>query len=88
MSQSVALAQADGPDEIDRLVDAAADEWEPNVDPLIQPVLELAQRSGSFKEFKAALKETLAQSDVSEFTRRLATATFKARGLGDGTDEV
>lgn len=75
-------------DEVDRLTDAALTDWEPVMDPVLQPLLELARKSTSYDDFKRGFRAAAARIDLKAFTERLAQATFTARGLGDGTDEV
>lgn len=67
------------------------DDWEVQLTPIVDPVERLAQQvadeGGGADEFLARLPELLEEMDERELVRRLATATLKARGLGDaGTD--
>ena len=85
----LALQRTKADDEIDRLVDEiTAETWEEITDPILDPVLELLHSSGSFSEFQSGLVGAMKQGDTSDLLRHLATALFKARGLGDATDEV
>ncbi len=56
------------------------------MDPMLDPVVQLASSATSFDDFLKKLKGV--QMDPNELIKSLATATFKARGLGDATDEV
>ncbi|WP_435100818.1 DUF935 domain-containing protein [Arhodomonas sp. AD133] len=75
-------------DEIEGLVDAQDDEWEEQLAPVVDPVRALAERAGSYEEFLAGLGELLGEMDAEQLVRHLAEATFKARALGDTTDET
>lgn len=75
-------------DEIDKLVADELDGAVAAMDPLLDPVLAHAKRSGSYKEFLDGLEEVLANVDSTEIARLISVATFKARGMGDATDEV
>jgi phage gp29-like protein len=86
---SLALAQADagsGFDDLDEIEAEALAEWEPMMRPLIDPIRELIQRSGSYEELVAGLEALLGQMDAQRLMRDLGQALFKARGAGDGRD--
>ena len=59
--------------------------------PLVDPIERLAQRvaeeGGNEEDFLARLGEVLDEMDETELVRRLASSTFKARGLGDARDD-
>lgn len=78
--------QPDG--EIEQQAEDAASEWEEQMAPIVDPLRELAERAQSEEEFLAGLPDVMAQMDSQELVTRLAQETFKARGLGDATDEV
>lgn len=78
---------ADDPDSIDRLVEKELDDWEPLIDPIINPILDLARRADSYEAFVGGLDEVAPKMDSTKAMKSLATAMFKARGLGDGTDK-
>ncbi len=61
----------------------ASSEWEAQMEPVLNPVLELARTAGSADEFIQALPSLLDQMDSTELVRSLAISMFKARGLGD-----
>lgn len=74
------------------LADDALADWEPLLAPVVNPVLELAARSGSYDEFLAGLPglvngEAGGGMNADALVRSLAEAAFKARGLGDGGDQ-
>jgi len=82
------LNRLSGTDEIDRQTDLAAAGWREQMDPVLAPVIALANRSKSFGEFSAGLADVLEQMDPTVFAEREAIQNFKLRGLGDGTDKV
>jgi phage gp29-like protein len=75
-------------DALDDLVDEAAAEWQPVMRPLLDPLQQLAEQAQDFDEFRARLPELLEQMDDSVLIEQLARAAFRARGMGDATDEV
>lgn len=87
--QLVVLAQRaeDGRDEIDNLVDAGLLEWKQTTAPLLQPLIELAERAGSYEEFIEGLDAAADQVDSFNLVRDLALRMFMARGLGSSRDK-
>lgn len=81
-------AAARDEDTIDQLVEEALGGWRRTMNPVLNPILELAEKSTSYDEFLDGLEDAMAKVDVAEFTASLATGMFKARGLGDSTDDV
>lgn len=84
-----ALNRAGAPtDDIDDLTDelASEDDWEAQLEPLIDPIERLAAEVASADEFRARLPELLERMDAGQLIERLADATFRARGLGDAGD--
>jgi len=75
-------------DELDKLADDDLGDWEPLMRPVLDPLQALADKAGSFDEFKAGLAGLLNEMDPSELIEKLALASFKARGLGDVRDEL
>lgn len=61
----------------------ASSEWEAQMQPMLDPVLELARSAKSADDFIQALPTLLDQMDSTELVRSLAISMFKARGLGD-----
>ncbi len=78
--------EADTDDAIDDLIEL--DDWQEQLEPIVDPVLKLADEVDSYEEFIERLPELLKDMDSTELIKRLATETFKARGLGDATDKV
>ncbi|MCP3942488.1 MAG: DUF935 family protein, partial [Desulfobacteraceae bacterium] len=70
----------------EELADGMVADWKPVIEPIINPVLELADKAGSYEEFQAGLPGLLTQMDPEELIKKLAQATFTARGMGDATD--
>lgn len=75
-------------DEIDRLVDDGLKDWHEQMDEIIDPIEQLAVNSANAEEFLAKLPGLAQSVDPQKLLRSLATAAFKARALGDGTDKV
>ena len=69
----------------------AEDDWQVQLAPLVDPIERLAQRiadeGGNEDDFLARLGEVLDEMNETELVRRLASSTFKARGLGDARDD-
>jgi len=85
-------AMPDPDAELVELADDALTDWEPLLAPVINPVLELAARSGSYDDFLAGLPALVSGEagggmNANALVRSLAEAAFKARGLGDGSDQ-
>jgi phage gp29-like protein len=75
-------------DEIDLLQAKLDSGWEEVLDPMVAPLVELAETAGSFEAFQAGLEEALKDADPGELARMLGPMLFKARGLGDASDDV
>lgn len=74
-------------DSIDQLVDPLAAGWEPVMTPLAEPILRLAERCSDFASFERELAAAASEMDAGALVRALAAAAFKARGLGDASDD-
>jgi phage gp29-like protein len=74
-------------DALDELEAEGLAEWEEQLAPIFDPVRRLAEEAESFDEFLAGLPGLREEMDSEELVKRLALATFKARGMGDATDE-
>ena len=81
-------ADADSDDERDRLVAEALEEWEPDMEPIVQAVTEAAATAGSYEAFEAALNRLAGDLPVDRLARRIALATMKARGLGEVSGDM
>ena len=73
-------------DEIDNLVDLALADWEPLIDPVIDPLFALVDEAESLEEIKKKLGDVLEKMNASKLVKSLATKTFTARGIGDAKD--
>jgi phage gp29-like protein len=85
-----ATAAAEPPgtnDTIDDLVDTELDGWRKMMDPVLQPMLDWANEAKDYAEFLEGLEAAAAKMDSTMLAERLAVSNYKARGLGDGTDE-
>ena len=65
----------------------ALDGWERVMDPMLDPVRELAARAETREEFLAGLPAALGAMDDGPLREALVSAAFAARGLGDAGDE-
>jgi len=84
----LATFQQSDSDRIDKLVDEEMGGWQQIMDPMLQPIIELAAQAESYDEFIAGLDALSKNMDVDPLVQSLATATLKARGLGDRLDKV
>ncbi|MFI8744496.1 DUF935 domain-containing protein [Pseudomonas sp. NPDC077186] len=75
-------------DALDELTADELADWVPVMKPVLDPVQQLAQKAETFDEFKAGLAGLLEQMDDSALIERLALAAFKARALGDVSDQL
>lgn len=73
-------------DGIDRMVDEATADWQPMIEPLANPVRALAAKAKTEDEFVAGLAELMKEGHPGDLVRSLATEAFKARALGDVSD--
>ena len=72
--------------EIAELTEQALSEWEEVSDPLLSPILALAQSADSFEAFSEQLPALAESLDASEFIEQLTQLCWQARALGDVTD--
>ena len=70
-------------DEVERLAATGAEDWEPQIAPIVAKVLAAAQAARSYEEFQAALDKLAGEIDADPLAKRLAAAGLKARALGD-----
>jgi len=75
-------------DAIDELEEEGTSDWEQQLAPVIDPLVALAERAEDYDAFLEGLPKLLEEMDASEVIKSLALQAFKARGLGDATDEV
>lgn len=69
-------------DAVDLLVEDALSDWQPLLDPVLDPVQQLADDSASFADFLAGLPTLLEQMDSQALIESLATAAFKSHLFG------
>jgi phage gp29-like protein len=70
-------------DEVEQLAATGAEDWEPQISPIVAKVLAAAQAAKSYEEFQAALDRLAGEIDADPLAKRLAIAGLKARALGD-----
>jgi phage gp29-like protein len=84
--QAMASAPQDaGPsrDWIDDLTDETLDGWRPLTEPLVRPVLELADHVSSFADFEEGLAVLAMAQDTREMALALGRALFVARAASE-----
>ena len=86
--QQVALNSEQSTDAVDDMVADELTEWQPLMAPVIDPLREMIANAKNLEEFKSQLATLIDKQDLSPLVEALATATLKARALGDATDEV
>jgi len=86
--QIAAAEEEEEPDTLDDIIQEELNNWENISKPIINPIVELAANAKDYKDFAKKLKKAIKKSDSTEFFKSLALAMFKARGLGDGTDDI
>lgn len=77
-----AAAQSEEPDEIDIFATELSAGWERLVNPMLAPVLQLAEKSSSYEEFEQGLALVIKNMGVSELSESLAQAQFVANIWG------
>ena len=70
-------------DWLDDLTDETLDGWRPLAEPLVRPVLELADHVSSFAEFEAGLAALAMAQDTREMALALGRALFVARAASE-----
>lgn len=80
----VEMLNREDADEIDSLAETALDDWTQVIDPVTEPILQMASKATSLKGMLADLES--AKLDSTELMRTVATLAFKARGRGDVSD--
>ncbi|MEQ1695990.1 MAG: DUF935 domain-containing protein [Hyphomicrobiaceae bacterium] len=69
-------------DELDGVTASALNEWERVADPLLKPIRDLANNSGTYEEFLAGLGKAMTKMDAGKLVETLAAGMAIARGLG------
>jgi len=75
-------------DELDEIAAEELDEWEKQVSPVLDPVVAMIREADSYEEIISKLPDMVEEMDATKVIESLARAAFKARGMGDATDEV
>ncbi len=75
--------QLNSENELDELAREALDEWVEIGEPIVNPILELAQRCTSYDEFNQELIKLGNQLDSTQFVEQLTELCFKSRALGN-----
>lgn len=73
--ESPEFAETD-PDAIDRAVEDELADWQPMMDPVLQPIFDLVEGAASFEEISARLPEIYGDMDVSKVRETLSRLTF------------
>jgi phage gp29-like protein len=81
-------AQPGAIDEIDRIVEEGLKDWHVQLAEIVDPVQQLANECADADEFFRRLPELLQTVEPKALMQALATSAFKARALGDATDQV
>lgn len=74
-------------DVVDDLEQIALDGWEPSMKPVLTALQQLADECETAEEFNRRLPEIVEAADMTDLTKSLALAMFKARASGD-TEKV
>lgn len=77
----------DPEDERDVLVEEALADWEPDMRPVLDAIVEATARATNYAELEAELDRLTADLPTDNLARRIAVATLKARGLGEVSDD-
>ncbi|ELI1839023.1 DUF935 domain-containing protein [Vibrio fluvialis] len=72
--------------EIDQMTDEAMGDWVEVADEFMNPILNLANASGSYEEFLAGLPALQEELGAEQFVQQMAMYMFQSRGLGDARD--
>ena len=71
---------------LEEIAETALEDWQPQIRQTIAPVRRLAREAKDLPEFRDRLLDALDDETPERLLTALATATFEARGLGDGRD--
>lgn len=64
------------PDTIDRAIEDELADWQPMMDPVLQPIFDLVEEAASFEEIQTRLPEIYGDMDVAAATDKLQKLTF------------
>lgn len=80
---AASFAEGDDRDAVERGTDEALEDWEPLLDPILKPVLDLAESATSLEEFRDRLGEAAKAMDVSRISDQLGNLSFAAAAAGE-----
>ena len=88
LNHSLALNR-EQPDDLEAIENELLADWQPVMKPVLDPLEQLAEDCDDLEEFLARLPELLKDGgmDTSALVLKLAEGTFKARGLGEASDD-
>jgi phage gp29-like protein len=72
-----------GQSELDLMVEEALSHWEADIDPIFDPIRQLASQAKSYEEFAAGLDRLRLEPGSAALVARMAVLAMKARGNGD-----
>jgi phage gp29-like protein len=70
-------------DALDELEALALEDWQAQMDPILEPLRKLMDEAGSYEELLRRLPEALNAADVQRLADAIAAGTFEARAEGD-----
>ncbi len=81
-ADAASFAESGDGDELDALAALMESDWERTKDPILAPILALAERCASLEEFRDSLPGLIQDMDVSAFAETLAQGQFAAHVWG------
>lgn len=79
-------------DLVEQLIDQASDDWQPQLEGMINPIerliSELLAAGGSLQDLLGRIDALELELDIDQLTHHLAAAMLKARAVGDATDDA
>ncbi len=70
-------------EEVEEIGETGAQDWEPQISPIVAKVLAAAKAARSYEEFQGMLDKLAGEIDADPLAKRLAIAGLKSRALGD-----
>lgn len=80
---ALAAEEAGEQNELDVLIEEALSHWQADMEPLLDPLRKLIERSSSYEELAAGLEGLKSGDAGAALAARIAELMMKARGLGD-----
>ena len=87
-ARALARAEAATPDAIETAIAEALGDWETVMEPMVGPIRELLEESGSLEDFRDRLAEALAAMDAEAMGELLARLDFGANIAGQVEDDA